>query len=358
MIIAYCGGLTLSIYPVNNPIQNLKNALNSEPEYIIEDYKDFIKVRFCNKFIEDFVKMWEDRVPRYQSNVILFGKILKNIYFDQCRLYENGYFEALLKTDSIEIERIIKEIRINEQRQRGFSDELKMEFKNIYELVYRKIHKHTYIRLNEAFCHLVLNDDKGSFDLNIAREAVFCYFNDITINNVIYPAIRKMDSFEENIRSQTFSTFLATYLNIVYKMGNRFGIMLPVYDDISDHATYSRRIVWALNYIRLCLKQLQFSLPQLHTFSNNLEDFTTILSLRKEVAESMKNAINFYASIGSIILGLFGVILAILKVDFSVIIVLLSILFIIISYKLYKSIKDECQIQGYEPNHRVSIFDE
>jgi len=49
--IAYGGGLTLSLYPVEKPLEILKNALDDNPRYIIEEESDFISVSVSVMFI-------------------------------------------------------------------------------------------------------------------------------------------------------------------------------------------------------------------------------------------------------------------------------------------------------------------
>lgn len=405
MIIAYGGGLTLSIVPIVNPLEILKNALIDKSEYRIEMLNGSIRVYFSKDFIKDFINDWENRTPEGQAqrnDVILFEKILEGSYFDGCRLDETGYFEAILKTDSSEVEKIYNEIIADpdEQRKNGLSDELKTHFKDLYECVYIKTHKHTYIRLYEVFCHLVLNENKkGQFDLNTAKDDVFIYFNNAALNNIIMQTMSRIDYFEESVRSQNLFDFLRNfYIRNIFSEGVVQAIpkilwiktkfvfsdlfkrkqkddpeylalsqelqfqknllntplewfILPFYTDISGETIYLRKIVWALNYIIIILKPYQHSRSQVDSLINNLGNFSILISLRKEVATSIINTINFFVSFGSIVIGFFGVVLAILKLDVIMLgffIIISIFIFFIVSYILYRSIKTECNIEGID----------
>lgn len=400
MIIAYGGGLTLSIFPLVNPLELLKNALNDNSQYSIEIQTDSVRVYFSHDFIKDFIDDWKNRTPEGQTqrnNVILLEKILKNSYFDECRLDETGYFDAIFKTDSVEVENIFNEINSDPFAKSGLIEELETHFKDLYECVYIKTHRHIYIRLYELFCHIIFNENRtGQFDLNAAKDEIFVYFNNSTLNNIIMQTMENMDYFEESFRRQNFLEFLSnSYIRNIFKeviiqiipkifwiktklkVSKLFKLkqksddsnnliqlqfqrkllsqsldsfILPFYKDISGEVIFLRKIIWSFNYLIIILER-HHSRKSVDSLRNNLENFSKLLSLRKEVSESVKNTISFFVSFGSIVIGFFGVLLAVIKLDFIMFIffiILSSILFIISSYILYRSILAEYNIEGVE----------
>jgi len=48
LIIAYGGGLILSLYQIKNPLEELENSLKSDPHYVLEKNGDFLRVRFSD----------------------------------------------------------------------------------------------------------------------------------------------------------------------------------------------------------------------------------------------------------------------------------------------------------------------
>ena len=138
MIIAYGGGITLSLYPIADPIDKLKDALTDNSKYIVNDSNDYIKINFSKQFINDLITKWKQRTNT--SEIELFKKFLENIYF-QCRLFEDGYLEVFIKTESDEIEYIfVNEIIINSVIKKGFSDEIEWHFRDLYVVVFNKVH--------------------------------------------------------------------------------------------------------------------------------------------------------------------------------------------------------------------------
>lgn len=316
MIIAYGGGLTLSLYPIVNPIKHLQKSLEDNERYKVEDCGSFIKVSYSNKFITNFIGLWDKRT--HSSEVDLFKKILENIYFES-RLNETGYFEAILKTESAEVEKIYAQILANTNLKQGFLDELETHFKDIYEFVYIKTHNHTYMRLYEIFCHVVLNE--GKFDLDDAKNNVSIYLKNISIFNLIKPVMGNMDAYEKEVQNRSFVSFLRNDILHIF----------DYYAYVSNRIIYLRKSIWALNYLKTCFKPLE-----------EMDGFVLLLSSRKEVIEAIKNAIGYYVSLASTILGFFGVILALMNVDKVIIAIILMTILILLLYSMQNSIKSEC----------------
>lgn len=336
MKIAYGGGLTLSLYPVEKPLEILKNALDDNPRYIIEEESDFISVSYTAKFIRDFFELWRERLKGEELD--LFEEILKNICFET-RLNNNGYFDAIITVKSEIDDKIHEKIYSNPRIKNGFFDELKSHFKDLYEAVYKKNHQHTYIRYYEIFCHLIIIDDEN-FDLNDAKEIIYNYYNNKLLNNIIKPTMNNMDSFESQIRNQNFLDFLSNDV--------RHFIRYCTY--ISNRAIYLRRNVWAMNYIKMCLNPSMAPIEKKDLFLKNLEGSVGLLTSRKEVIESIKDSIAYHMSFASTLLGFFGVMIAILlsNPNLNGLILPITAIFILILLSLllfvmFNSIKNECR---------------
>ena len=127
--------------------------------------------------------------------------------------------------------------------KKGFSDELKSHFKDLYESVYKKNHEHTYIRYYETFSQLILIEDEDNFRIDILKEDTYNYFNNKLMNNIIKPTMGRMNEFENKIQSQNFLEFFRTDI-LQFDKYNKY---------ISDNVIYLRRNIWAMNYIRMCL---------------------------------------------------------------------------------------------------------
>jgi len=332
MIIAYCGGITLSLYPIVEPMDILREALKDQSQYLVEDCNDFIKVRFSKQFIDDFIiKVWEPRThtPEIES----FKKILENICFES-KLFEDGYLEALIKTESDEVTKIFtNEILGNNEIKEGFSDEIESHFRDLYEVVYNKVHKHTYLRLYERLSHVILNE--GNLDLIAAKEDVIDYFRDTMFTRLVRPLMRNIDDYEDEIFKIEFSDFLFKKV---------CGIV--IYQYMSERTRYLRRSIWALKYVGMCLPNRN---TQANEFQADLDAFAYLLDSRKEITESIKNSIAYYITLISTILTFLGVVLAIVliiyntKMAIGVIVTLMIISLILILHVMYGSIKIECE---------------
>ncbi|CAD7767290.1 MAG: hypothetical protein DNFNHJIP_00698 [Candidatus Argoarchaeum ethanivorans] len=78
MIIAYGGGLILSLYQIKNPLEELENSLENDPRYVFKKNDDFLRIKFSDRLIEDFVALWSKR--HHSKELELFEEIMKNIY--------------------------------------------------------------------------------------------------------------------------------------------------------------------------------------------------------------------------------------------------------------------------------------
>lgn len=336
MIIAYGGGLILSLYQIKNPLEELENSLKSDPRYVLEKNGDFLRVKFSDRLIRDFVALWRNR--RHSKELELFEEIMKNIYIDT-RLDESGYFDAIIKIELKIKEKIQNEIFSNPKMKKGFSDELKSHFKDLYESVYKKGHEHTYVRYYEAFSQLILIENEVDFNIDILKEDTYNYFNNKLMNNIIEPTMRRMDIFEKKIQNQNFLEFFRTDI-----------LHFFTYDEyISDNVIYLRRNIWAMNYIIMCLNLSEDQIQRKDLFRKNLEGSAELLNSRKEVVESVKNSFAYYISFASVLLGIFGVAIAIIlsnpgynnSVPTSIIIIIF-ILAILLLFAMFKSIRNEC----------------
>ena len=127
MILAYGGGLTLSLYPISNPLDIIQKTFDDNPRYIGEKNGDSLKIRYSLDFIQSFTDEWKNRLAG--PEVILFEKILRHLCFES-RLNEYGYFDAILSIDSVIEETVNDEILSNERIKIGFFDELSTHFKD------------------------------------------------------------------------------------------------------------------------------------------------------------------------------------------------------------------------------------
>jgi len=334
LIIAYGGGLTLSLYPIENPIEVLEDSLKDNPRYVTENENDFILVSLTAKYVDDFVKLWYERLRGWEID--LFGEILRNISF-KAQLDKNGYFDAIISIEP-EIEREIHDkIFSNPRIKKGFSDELKSHFKDLYESIYKKIHKHTYIRYYEIFCHLIIIE--SHFDLDIAKENVYNHYNQKLMNNILKPTMANMDNFENQIQNQNFLNYFC--YDILH--------FIRYYSYISERIIFLRRHIWAMNYIKTCLNPSHNPIGKKDLFLKDLEGSVGLLNSRKEVIESIKHSIGYHMSFTSTLLGFFGVLITIAwsdpyqnSISILIIIVILFILLISLLYVMFTSIKSEC----------------
>ena len=340
MIIAYGGGLILSLYQIENPFEELENSLKSDPHYVIEKNGDLLRVKFSAGLINDFVDLWNERL--IGKELELFKEIMDNIYIDT-RLDESGYFDAIIKIESKMEVKIQNEIFSNPRIKKGFSDELKSHFKDLYESVYVSSHKHTYIRYYETFSQLILIEDEDNFHIDILKEDIYDYFNNKLMNNIIKPTMRFMDEFEDKIQNQNFLEFIKK--DILH--------FFMYYEYISTRIIHLRRNIWAMNYIRMCLNSSEDQIQRKDLFRKDLEGAAELLNSRKEVVESVKNSLVHYISFASVLLGISGVAVAIILSNpaynnnnnnfpaiIMFIILLLSILLLFI---MFKSIRNECE---------------
>jgi len=335
LIIAYGGGLTLSLYPIENPLEVLENSLKDNPRYVTENKNDFILISLTAKYIDDFVELWHERLRGWEID--LFGEILKNINF-KAQLDKNGYFSAIISVEPDIGEKIHEKIFSNPIIKKGFSDELKSHFKDLYESVYKKNHKHTYIRYYEIFCHLIIIE--SNFNLDIAKESIYNHFNQKLLNNIIKPTMKYMDNFEYQIQDQNFSEFF--YYNILD--------FISYCSYISNRAIFLRRNIWAMNYIKMCLNRSYNPTRNMNTFLKDLEGSARLLNSRKEVIESIKNTIGYHVSFASTLIGFFGVFITILlsnsdQNNFFALLFIIAIfilLVLLLSYIMFMSIKNEC----------------
>jgi len=308
MIIAYCGGITLSLYPMVEPMDKLRKALKDNSQYLVDDCNDFIKVSFSKQFIDDFiVKVWEQRT--HSPEIESFKKILENIYFES-RLFEDGLKD-------------------------GFSDEIESHFRDLYEVVYNEVHKHTYLRLYERLCHVILNE--GKLDLIAAKKDVIEYLRDTIFTRLIKPLMRNIDAYEDEIFKIEFSDFLFKKI-----------CGTVIYQYMSERTRYLRRSIWALKYVGMCLPDRDTP-KQTNEFHADLDAFANLLESRKEITESIKNSIAYYITLISTIMTFLGVVLAIVliiyntKMAIGVTVILMIISLILILYVMYGSIKIECE---------------
>ena len=336
MIIAYGGGLTLSLYPMENPIEILENSLKNNDRYIIENENDFISVNLTAKYVDDFIKLWEGRLRGWELD--LFKDILRNVNFET-RLDDDGYFSAIIHVEEELGDKIHDKIFSTDRTKKGFSDELKSHLKDLFESVYKKSHQHTYIRYYEIFCHLVIIED--DFNIDQAKESIYNHFHQKLMNNIMKPTMNNMDVFEKNIKEQTF-------LGYVYNILGFIGYSKY----ISNRAIFLRRNVWAMNYIKMCLKPSQNTIQTKNLFLKDLEGSAQLLNSRKEVIESIKNSIGYHISFASTFLGFFGVLITIIFYDPNLnkfflltTIIMLVIILSILTYFMFNSVKREC---GFE----------
>ncbi len=334
MIIAYGGGITLSLYAIVKPLDCLKDALKNQLQYNVELYDDFIKVSFSKQFIDDFIgKVWEPRT--HSSEIQSFKKIMESLFFE-IKLYEDGYLETLIKTESNDVEKIIKEILDKDALKNGFADEIDSHFRDLYEVVYSQVHKHTYLRLYERLCHTTLIG-RDNLDLITEKENVINYIRDILSIRLIRPLMENIDEYEDRIYKINFTNFLVKDL---------FGSI--IYQYMSKMSRYLRRSIWALNYIGMCLPNKD-TLKHNNKFYGDLDDFANLLNSRKEIADSIKNSIGYYISLISTNLTFWSVVLAIILIKgnsfyvYGPVIVIIFISTIFIAYVMYGSIKTDCE---------------
>jgi len=288
------------------------------------------------RLINDFFELWNTRLRG--NELELFKEIMENICIDT-RLDEYGYFDAIIKIESKVKGKIQNEIFSNPIMKKGFSDELKSHFKDLYESVYKNSHKHTYIRYYETFSQIILIEDDNNFDIDILKEDIYNYFNDKLMNNIIKPTMRFMDEFENTIQNQNFVEFF--WNDILH--------FFRYHEYISDKAIYLRRNIWAMNYIRMCLNPSKDQIQRKDLFEKNLEGSAELLKSRKEVVESVKNSLTYYISFASVLLGIFGVAVAIIfsNPDYNnnvpaIIMFIIFILTNLLLFIMFKSIKNEC----------------
>lgn len=346
MILAYGGGLTLSLYPISNPLDIIQKTFNDDPRYTSEKDDDSIKIKYSSEFIQSFIGEWKTRLTG--PELTNFEEILGCLCFES-RLYENGYFDAILSIDPVIQETVNAEILGNERIKIGFFDELGTHFKDLYECVYKVIHTHTYIRYYEAFCHLIAIEDKK--DIGDAKEKVFDHFS-IVIENKIRNTMDDMDDFESQIRNRNFLEFLRYDVSQYIKYS----------EYISNKVIELRMTVWVLNYMEMCIDVQNSSGKSMKKFTG-ASGFAKLVILRKEVVESIKNSIAYHMSLASTLLAFYGILLAVMlsvkiqsmsvgsniasilnatRIIFGGLI--LGLILTAVLYMAYKSITKECEL--------------